>query len=185
MCRDQASPTRFGGTLFECFHILKNWACEGAYRSDRSTGSSRQKTNGSILVVDLFVRSGLLPSFLRHGGVAQPLEDQPSHAEARSPLRLPVHRFPGKRPSSSSSSRSPAMFITTSRRELIREVGVPQYAGRGAPAKPSASDGCWRLERPIPTPSLEVVNIDGASAVGRVRIQSAPSLRRVDAENVQ
>jgi hypothetical protein len=36
---------------------------------------------------------------------------------------------------------------------------------------------------PIRTPSLEVVNVAGDSAIGRDRIQSAPNLRRVHAES--
>ncbi len=38
---------------------------------------------------------------------------------------------------------------------------------------------------PIRTPSLEVMNVAGDSAVGRDRIQSAPNLRRFHAKSAQ
>ena len=52
-------------------------------------------------------------------------------------------------------------------------------------AEASARDCCLPVGGPIRTPSLEVVNVAGDSAVGRDRIQSAPNLRRVHAESAQ
>jgi hypothetical protein len=46
-----------------------------------------------------------------------------------------------------------------------------------------ACDTYVALNGPIRTPSLEVVNVAGDSAVGRDRIQSAPNLRRVHVES--
>ena len=52
-------------------------------------------------------------------------------------------------------------------------------------AEASAGDYCLPVGGPIRTPSLEVVNVAGDSAVGRYRIQSAPNLRCVHAESAQ
>ena len=52
-------------------------------------------------------------------------------------------------------------------------------------AEPGARDCSLPGNGPIRTPSLEVVNVAGDSAVGRDRIQSAPDLGRVHAESAQ
>ncbi len=56
---------------------------------------------------------------------------------------------------------------------------------RSRRAHVSGDPGVRRWRTPIRTPSLEVANVAGDSAVGRDRIQSAPNLRRVHAQSTQ
>ena len=75
-------------------------------------------------------------------------------------------------------------FATAVNFGVTAQVGGVSASER-RPIGPSTRDCCLPGNGPIRTPSLEVVNVAGDSAVGRDRIQSAQNLRRVHAESAQ